>query len=94
MQLLVAYEADMKELAVHSHALEAFAYAIFLELDEAIERLLQHCCNLSIDIDQTLSQGAPFARRSTGCLLDWPFVLECLSLPLSPQCVLRYFSRR
>lgn len=66
MQLLVAYEASLVGLTVHSHVLETFAYAIFLELDEAIERLLQHCCDLGIDIDQTLSQGAD--ARAARCV--------------------------
>lgn len=57
MQLLVAYGADVEELADANALVEVTAFSASLELDDAVERLLQRCNQLQLDLDIVLEQG-------------------------------------
>lgn len=58
LQLLVAYGADVEELSDASALVEVTAFSASLELDDAVERLLQRCNQLQLKLDVVLEQGA------------------------------------
>jgi len=55
--LLVAYGADVEELADANALVEVTAFSASLELDDAVERLLQRCNQLQLELDIVLEQG-------------------------------------
>lgn len=57
MQLLVAYGADVGELADAKALVEVTAFSASLELDDAVERLLERCDHLKLDLNLVLEQG-------------------------------------
>jgi hypothetical protein len=62
VQLLAAYGAGFEAFTDAAALLEVFAYAVFLELDDALAPLLAQCAELPVDLDRTLSQGALLPR--------------------------------
>jgi hypothetical protein len=61
VQLLAAYGASLDDFADKEGLVEVIAYSVFLELDNALDSLLARCRELGMDINGTLSQGAPSA---------------------------------
>lgn len=52
----------MEELADPNALVEVTAFSASLELDDAVERLLQRCNQLQLDLDIVLEQGVAAIR--------------------------------
>lgn len=62
VQLLAAYGASLEDCREAAHVLEVMACAIFLDLDAALDVLLDHCEDHHINRNATLEQGARRGR--------------------------------